>query len=73
MHPRRIKMAMNVHSKNTQYHWHKIHARHWLSHAKHLGLPESEMKTLLVELCKEVPDALTRTSDPTKNMLNMYG
>ena len=63
MHPRRIKMAMKVHSKNTHYYWHKIQARHWLSHANHLGFPESEMKAILEELCETVPDALTRASD----------
>lgn len=66
MHPRRIKMAMKVHSKNTHYHWHKIQARHWLSHAKYLGFPESEMKQILEELCETVPSALMRTNESAK-------
>ena len=66
MHPRRIKMAMKVHSKNTHYHWYKIQARHWLSHANHLGFPESEMKAILNELCEIVPDALMRASQAAK-------
>lgn len=53
-------MAMKVHSKNTHYHWYKIQARHWLSHASHLGFPESEMKAILEELCETVPEALMK-------------
>lgn len=66
MHPRRIKMAMKVHSKNTHYHWHKIQARHWLSHAKYLGFPESDIKQILEELCETVPNALIRTNKLAK-------
>jgi serine/threonine-protein kinase HipA len=66
MHPRRIKMAMKVHSKNTYYHWHKIQAKHWLSHAKYLGFPESEMKRILEELCEIVPSALMRANESAK-------
>ena len=63
MHSRRIKMAMKVHSKNTHYHWHKIQARHWLSHAKYVGFPQSEMKKILEELCEVVPSALMRANE----------
>ena len=63
MHPRKIKMAMKVHSKNTHYHWHKIQARHWLSHAVYLGFPESEMKKILESLCETVPNALMRANE----------
>ena len=66
MHPRRIKMAMKVHSKNNHYHWHKIQARHWLSNASHLGFPESEMKAILEELCETVPDALISTTESAR-------
>ena len=66
MHPRRIKMAMKVHSTNNHYLWHKIQARHWLSNASHLGFPESEMKQILEELCETVPNALTRAAESAK-------
>lgn len=66
MHPRRIKMAMKVHSKNNHYHWHKIQARHWLSHANHPGFTESDMKAILEELCETVPDALIRATESAK-------
>lgn len=66
MHPRKIKMAMKVHSKNTHYHWHKIQARHWMSHAKYLGFPESEMMQILEELCEAVPSALIRANESAK-------
>lgn len=56
--PKKIKMAMKVHSKNNHYKWERIQARHWLNHAKHLKFPEVEMKTLLEELYHTVPEAL---------------
>jgi serine/threonine-protein kinase HipA len=59
-------MAMKVHSRNNHYHWHKIQARHWLSHANHLGFPESEMKAILEELCETVPSALMRAAESAK-------
>ncbi|MBL0710392.1 MAG: hypothetical protein JJV99_05195, partial [Colwellia sp.] len=58
--------AMKVHSKNTHYHWYKIQARHWLSHARHLSFPESEMKAIIEGLCETVPDALMRTAASAK-------
>jgi serine/threonine-protein kinase HipA len=70
MHPRRIKMAMKVHSQNTHYQWYKIQARHWISHAKHIGFPESEMKAILEELCVTVPDALLRASESATPLFN---
>lgn len=70
MHPRKIKMAMKVHSKNTHYQWYKIQARHWISHAKHLAYPEIDMKQILDELCEAVPDALMRASESATLLFN---
>jgi serine/threonine-protein kinase HipA len=70
MHPKKIKMAMKVHSKNTHYQWYKIQARHWMSNAKFLGYPESEMKQILDELCVTVPDALIRATESAAPLFN---
>ncbi|NQZ86797.1 MAG: type II toxin-antitoxin system HipA family toxin [Colwellia sp.] len=70
MHPRRIKMAMKVHSQNNHYQWYKIQARHWISHAKYLGFPESEMRAILEDLCATVPDALIRASKSATPLFN---
>jgi serine/threonine-protein kinase HipA len=70
MHPKKIKMAMKVHSKNTHYQWYKIQARHWISNAKYLGFPESEMKVILEELCSTVPSALIRASESAAPLFN---
>lgn len=70
MHPRKIKMAMKVHSKNTHYQWYKIQARHWMSHARYLDYPEVNMKQILEELCETVPDALMRASESAPSLFN---
>jgi len=70
MHPRKIKMAMKVHSRNTYYHWYRIQARHWLSHAKYLGLSENIMIEILEELFVEVPDALKRANESAEPIFN---
>ncbi|MFT5298192.1 MAG: serine/threonine-protein kinase HipA [Colwellia sp.] len=70
MHPKKIKMAMKVHSKNTHYQWYKIQARHWISNANFLGYPEMEMQQILEELCVTVPDALIRATESAAPLFN---
>jgi serine/threonine-protein kinase HipA len=70
MHPKKIKMAMKVHSKNTHYQWYKIQARHWISNANFLGYPEMEMQQILEELCITVPDALIKARESATPLFN---
>ncbi len=67
---KKIKMAIKVRSKNTHYRWHKILARHWLTNAKHLAFPQSQMNQILEELCETVPDALERTSESASKLFD---
>ena len=58
--PRRAKLAMALKSKNTHYHLHEIHTRHWQTLAQQSGVPEAfdHMVTLVLQ----VPDALERVA-----------
>ena len=60
VHPRRAKLAMALRSKNTHYHLHEIHTRHWQTLAQQSGVPEAfdHMVTLVLQ----VPDALERVA-----------
>ncbi len=60
---RKIKMAMKVHSKNSHYRWHDIQARHWLTHAKHLGLSAAIANEVIEDIC-------THTDGAMQNALN---
>jgi serine/threonine-protein kinase HipA len=42
-----LKMAMALHSKNTQYHWYNILPRHWFNQSKKVDFPESLMQEII--------------------------
>ncbi len=56
--PRRAKLAMALRSKNTHYHLHEIHTRHWQALALQSGVPDAFDH--MVALVLMVPDALDR-------------
>ena len=56
--PRRAKLAMALRSKNTHYHLHEIHTRHWQTLAQQSGVPDAFDH--MVALVLLVPDALDR-------------
>ena len=58
--PRRAKLAMALKSKNTHYHLHEIHTRHWQTLAQQSGVPDAFDH--MVALVLQVPDALDRVS-----------
>ena len=58
--PRRAKLAMALRSKNTHYHLHEIHTRHWQTLAQQSGVPEAFDH--MVALVLQVPYALERVS-----------
>ncbi len=58
VHPRRAKLAMALRSKNTHYHLHEIHTRHWQVLARQSGVPDAFDH--MVALVLLVPDALER-------------
>ena len=58
--PRRAKLAMALKSKNTHYHLHEIHTRHWQTLAQQSGVPEAFDH--MVALVLQVPDALERVA-----------
>jgi serine/threonine-protein kinase HipA len=58
VHPRRAKLAMALRSKNTHYHLHEIHTRHWQALALQSGVPGAFDQ--MVALVLQVPDALER-------------
>ena len=61
VHPRRAKLAMALRSKNTHYHLHEIHTRHWQTLALQSGVPGAFEQ--MVGLVLLVPDALQRVAD----------
>lgn len=58
--PRRAKLAMALRSKNTHYHLHEIHTRHWEGLARQSGVPGAFDQ--MVALVLQVPDALQRVA-----------
>lgn len=56
---KKIKMAMALRGKNTHYYWNEIAGRHWLSEAKRVHFPDSEMKKIM----EEVADKLSSVID----------
>ncbi|MBD3822523.1 MAG: type II toxin-antitoxin system HipA family toxin [Thiotrichales bacterium] len=59
--PKKIRMAMKVHSKNTHYKWNEIMPRHWPEHGKKLGVEEAQTIGILTFLDEKVENALTST------------
>jgi len=62
MHPTKIKMAMKLQCEKSLYYWHEIQAKHWLSHASHLGFPTLAMKKILEEVSESMPEVLSKVS-----------
>ena len=60
INPRRAKLAMALRSKNTHYHLHEIHTRHWQTLAQQSGVPDAFDH--MVALVLQVPDALERVA-----------
>ncbi|APW37720.1 toxin HipA [Rhodoferax koreense] len=60
IHPRRAKLAMALRGKNTHYHLHEIHTRHWQQLALQSGVPGAFDH--MVALVLQVPDALDQVA-----------
>jgi serine/threonine-protein kinase HipA len=59
--PRKTKMAMSVRgSKNKHYRWFDILPRHWLSHARYLGINTGVAQRWLAECVERTPASLQR-------------
>ncbi len=58
--PRRAKLAMALRGKNTHYHLHEIHTRHWQTLAQQSGVPDAFDH--MVALVLQVPEALERVA-----------
>ncbi len=58
--PRRAKLAMALRSKNTHYHLHEIHTRHWQTLALQSGVPGAFDE--MVGLVLQTHDALERVA-----------
>ena len=63
--PRRAKLAMALRGKNTHYHLHEIHPRHWQTLAQQSGVPDAFDH--MVALVLQVPDALERVAAELPN------
>lgn len=61
LEPRKIKMAMKVHSKNTHYRWHEIQGRHWISHYRNMKLPPGFYNELVNQITAELGNAIQQT------------
>ena len=59
--PRRAKLAMALKGKNTHYHLHEIHARHFQALALQSGVPGAFDE--MVGLVLQVPYALERVAE----------
>ena len=59
--PKKIKMAMKVHSKNTHYKWSEILPRHWPEHGKKQGIDEELTLTIMTALDEKIELALNKT------------
>ena len=55
---KKIKMAMKVHSKNTNYKWNEIMPRHWPEHGKRQGIDNEQTLGILAFLDEKVEEAL---------------
>ena len=55
-----LKMAMAVVGKDRHYEWRAIRARHWLTTAQRVRLPEPSARAVLDDLCARGPAALAR-------------
>lgn len=63
LHPKKIKMAMAVNSKNRHYHWHSILPRHWGAHAKSVGYEPQRMESVIANITAKLPTSLDRASE----------
>jgi len=63
LHPKKIKMAMAVNSKNRHYHWHTIFPRHWGTHAKSVGYDPERMDSTIVNITAKLAACLDIASE----------
>lgn len=63
LHPKKIKMAMAVNSKNRHYHWHTIFPRHWATHAKSLGYNPERMDSVIADITGKLENCLDIASE----------
>lgn len=49
----KAKMAMSLKSRNRHYHWARIHARHFVSTARHVGFSVERTKRLMNEIAEQ--------------------
>jgi serine/threonine-protein kinase HipA len=59
--PEKIRMAMAVEGKNRHYHWHGIHARHWIETAKRHGLEDMQM--IMTDLVARTPEVIQQVQN----------
>lgn len=63
LHPKKIKMAMAVNSKNRHYHWHTILPRHWRTHAKSVGYDPDRMDSTIANITSKLEACLDIASE----------
>jgi len=63
LHPKKIKMAMAVNSKNRHYHWHTIFPRHWAQHAKSVGYDVERMSFIIESMTSKFEACLDIASE----------
>lgn len=63
LHPKKLKMAMAVNSKNRHYHWHTIFPRHWRTHAKNVGYDPDRMDSIIVNITSKLEACLDLASE----------
>ncbi|MFU8785488.1 type II toxin-antitoxin system HipA family toxin [Aliidiomarina sp.] len=63
LHPKKIKMAMAVNSKNRHYQWHTILPRHWRTHAKSVGYDPERMDSTIANITSKLESCLDIASE----------
>lgn len=68
LHPKKIKMAMAVNSKNRHYHWHTVLPRHWGAHSKSVGYEPQRMELVIANVTAMLPASLDRASEDSASI-----
>lgn len=63
LHPKKIKMAMAINSKNRHYHWQTILPRHWGAHAKSVGYDTERMDSVIANITAKLEASLDIASE----------
>lgn len=60
--PQKIQMAMSVRGQSGKhYRWHAILPRHWMTHARHLGISQRLAQQWIDDVIHRTPDSLSST------------